>query len=108
MKRICIAIACCTSVLANAADLPADWRNVQQLPVAQPGLIKLSLSVETLDATRSGLEDLRIYDTTGHEVPYLIEHPAPSEKIVRNAKSFQVALEQEKTIISIETGLAQP
>jgi len=46
------------------------------------------LPVETLDAARPALEDLRLYDDAGNEVPYLIERPVPVTKIVQNVKSF--------------------
>ena len=39
--------------------------------------MKISLPVETLDAARPALEDLRLYDDAGNEVPYLIERPVP-------------------------------
>ncbi|MFN2286353.1 MAG: hypothetical protein ACK2UQ_18190, partial [Anaerolineae bacterium] len=40
----------------HASTLPADWQHVQQFTVTTPGLIKLSLPVETLDAARAALE----------------------------------------------------
>jgi hypothetical protein len=58
--------------------------------VPAPGLVKLSLPVETLDAARAGLEDLRLQDDAGSEVPYLIARPAPAARISQSAKSFQV------------------
>ena len=91
-----------------AATLPADWQHQQSFEVSTPGLVKLSLPVETLDAARPALEDLRVYDDAGIEVPYLIEHPAPVAKVVRNAKSFQISLNSQNTVITLETGFAQP
>jgi len=48
-------IAFCAVMLAcalspHAAPLPSDWQHVQQLEVAAPGLVKLSLPAATLDA----------------------------------------------------------
>ena len=88
--------------------MPADWQHQQSFDVSTPGLVKLSLPVETLDAARPALEDLRVYDDAGSEVPYLIEHPAPVAKVVRNTKSFQISLNSQNTIITLETGFAQP
>ena len=73
-----------------------------------PGLVKLSLPVETLDAARAGLEDLRLQDDAGSEVPYLIARPAPAARISQRAKSFQVSLNPGGTVITLETGLRQP
>ena len=92
----------------NAAGLPADWQREQPFNLATSGLVKLSLPVETLDAARPALEDLRLYDDAGNELPYLIEHPAPVVKIVKNVKSFHVSLNPNNTVIVLETGLTQP
>jgi len=105
-KWLCVlAIGWC---LSGSAALPSDWRHEQRFDVAAPGLLKLSLPVETLDATRPALEDLRLYDAAGNEVPFFIEHPTPASKIVRAAKSFQVSLNANITVITLETGLTQP
>jgi hypothetical protein len=95
-------------VSATAANLPSDWRHEQSFDISTTGLVKISLPVETLDAARPALEDLRLYDAAGNEVPYLIERPAPVSKAVQAAKSFQVSLNANTTVITLETGLAQP
>ena len=92
----------------NAAGLPAEWQHEQPFNVPASGLVKLSLPVETLDAARPALEDLRLFDDAGNEVPYLIERPVPVEKIVQNVKSFHVSLTSSNTAIVLETGLTQP
>jgi hypothetical protein len=93
---------------ANAAGLPADWQHEQPFNVPAPGLVKLNLPVETLDAARPALEDLRLFDAAGNEVPYLIERPVPVVKVVQNVKSFHVSLTPSNTVIVLETGLTQP
>jgi hypothetical protein len=95
-------------VSASAANPPSDWLHEQTFNAPAAGLVKLNLPVETLDAARAGLEDLRLYDDAGNEVPYLIERPVPAAKVVQNAKSFQVSLNANTTAITLETGLAQP
>ncbi len=97
-----------TGFSAAGANLPSDWQHEQSFNVSATGLVKINLPVETLDAARPALEDLRLYDDAGNEIPYLIEHPVPSPKIVRSAKSFQVSLNANNTVIVLETGLAQP
>ena len=57
---------------AQSASL-SDWPNRQELAVPAPGLVKLNLPVETLDAAQAGLEDLRILDPGSAEVSYAIE-----------------------------------
>jgi len=95
-------------VSAAAANLPSDWQREQPFNVSTACVVKMSLPVQTLDAARPALEDLRLYDDAGHEVPYLIERPAPVPKVVQAAKSFQVSLNTNTTVIALETGLAQP
>ena len=93
--------------LAVHAALPAEWQHTQEFDVAAPGLIKISLPVETLDAARPALEDLRLCDGAGNDLPFLIARPMPSPKTVQSAKSFQVSLNAAATVITLETGLAQ-
>ena len=54
------------------------------------------------------LEDLRLYDQAGNEVPYLIERPAQVAKAAQAVKALQVSLNASTTVITLETGLAQP
>jgi hypothetical protein len=107
MNWLCV-FALAVTGSAAAAGLPADWQHEQPFTVSAAGLIKLNLPVETLDAARPALEDLRLYDDAGNEVPYLIERPVPVVKIVQNVKSFHVSLTPSNTIIVLETGLTQP
>ena len=106
IKPICgFALVC--GVTANAA-LPAGWQHAQQFDVAASGLVKISLPVETLDAARPALEDLRLCDDAGNELPFLITRPMPAAKAVQAAKSFQISLNAASTVITLESGLAQP
>ncbi|MGO8931468.1 MAG: DUF3999 family protein [Limisphaerales bacterium] len=98
--------ACASSV--QAAPLPAEWQHEQHFEASAPGLLKLSLPLATLDAARPALEDLRLCDNAGLEVPYLIERPKPVAKIVQAAKSVQVSVNAATTVLTLETGLAQP
>jgi hypothetical protein len=107
LTKLACALAFAADVTANAA-LPADWQHAQEFNVAAPGLMKISLPVETLDAARPALEDLRLCDAAGNERSFLITRPLPSPKAVQSAKSFQVSLQPIATVITLETGLAQP
>ena len=94
--------------VSATAALPSDWRHEQDFDVAAPGLVKFSLPAETLSAARPALEDLRLYDNAGNELPFFIERPTPASKVSLPAKSFQVSLNASTTVITLETGLAQP
>jgi hypothetical protein len=93
---------------ARAAPLTSDWQHEQYFEAPAPGLVKLSLPPATLDGARSALEDLRLYDTAGVEVPYLIERPRPTSKVTQSVKSFQVTVNPSTTVLTLETGQAQP
>ena len=71
---------------ASAADLPSDWQHEQTFNVSTTGLVKINLPVETLDAARPALEDLRLYDDAGNEIPYVLTRPAPSPKVIQKRK----------------------
>ena len=96
-----------TALTALGAER-SEWKNVQPLDIATPGLVKFSLPVETLDAARPGLEDLRIYDGEGREVAYLIERPISPPPVMQAAKDFRFRLQPPNTILEITTGVAQP
>ena len=91
-----------------AVNLPADWQKEQHFSVTASGLIKLNLPVETLDAARPALEDLRLYDDAGNELPFLIERPTPTGKLSQSAGAFQVSLNVNTTVVTLDTELSQP
>ena len=95
-------------LLAALVALPADWKNIQPCDVSHPGLIRLSLPADTLNAARPGLEDLRVLDPSGREVPFTIERPVAGHVVTHPPRRFQVQLEGQTTRLIIETGVAQP
>jgi hypothetical protein len=108
LASVLYVFALLSGVSAAAANLPSDWQRDQSFDVSTTGLVKMSLPVETLDAARPSLEDLRLYDQAGNEVPYLIERPAQVAKAAQAVKALQVSLNANTTVITVETGLAQP
>ena len=97
-----------TGVAPLRALSPAEWRYQQALEVPVPGLVRVDLPPATLNAARPGLEDLRLIDATGAEVPFVIEEPAPQRGIRQRAKSFRVSLAAKSTAIVLETGVQKP
>ncbi len=113
MRRFLDGLAAGLSLFAlaasgHAASLPGAWQHEQQFQVSAPGLTRISLPVQTIDQARPGLEDLRLYDDSGREVPFVTERPRPAPRLIRAAKSFQAALNPNNTVVTMETGLAQP
>ncbi|MCU0787474.1 MAG: DUF3999 domain-containing protein, partial [Verrucomicrobia bacterium] len=104
-QRRSIALLIFLGALRMSAAPFSEWQYQQDIAVTGGGLVKVSLPAETLDAARPGLEDLRLVDAAGNEVPYLIERPMPAAPTVLPAKSFRTSLADRTTILLIETGL---
>ncbi len=90
-----------------AAELPAAWKNFQSITLTQPGLIRFSVPLETLDAARPALEDLRIHDATGREVPFDLDRPVQRPVLTAAPRKSSFKVEPNATIATLETGLAQ-
>jgi len=91
----------------GAAD-SKEWKYYQSVPVNGTGMVRVRLSAETLAASRLKLEDLRVLSPLGVEQPFAIERPEFEPPRVESAKSFQVRLEDQKTVMEMETGTAHP
>ena len=85
-----------------------EWQQRQLIEVPAPGLVKFALPPATLDALRPSLEDLRLADSSGNEVSFLIERPALGPAPVRAARSFKPVLRSAATVLDIETGTDVP
>lgn len=94
-----------TSLLVFA---PNEWRQTQTLNVPAPGLVRVNLPAPTLNAAHPGLEDLRIVDAAGNQVPYLIERPVPNPESMLRPKEFRSTIEAGATRLTLETGTTTP
>lgn len=96
------------SLLAQNPPLPSDWKFFQDLPVERAGFMKLPLPVETMNAARSNLEDLRVYNSRGEEVPFYLQAPAQISSRSVSIPRFTSRVEEARTIVEFETGTAEP
>ena len=109
MKRLTHSICAALFFAMNALALsPAEWRFRQQLDVPAAGLVRLDLPPATLDAARPALEDLRLLDSAGQEVAFLIEQPATQPAAQRRPQNFRATVEAGATVLAIETGIDTP
>jgi hypothetical protein len=106
MKTILFYLAVTTAALG--AMTPTEWKNAQSLDVKAGGLTQVALPPSTLDAARDGLEDLRILDSRGNEVPYTIVKPVRRMPSLVPPKKITTTLEGDATVILIETGVDFP
>lgn len=96
--------ACCLLLLAQAAD----WRTTQDLPVARAGSVAVALPIETLDAAQPDLEDLRLLDPAGAEVPWTAERPPRPIPSPRPAAQVRTFLREGSTEVVVRTGMDEP
>lgn len=74
----------------------------------QPGLTRLDLPAATLDAARPNLEDLRLLDPTGREVPYAIERPVAGTIVTHRPRQLITQLQNQQTRLHLTTGVTEP
>ncbi len=109
LRRPFLKIFALLALAANALALsPAEWRNRQQLDVPAAGLVRIDLPPSALSAARPALEDLRVLDSAGQEVAFLVERPAPKPAAQQRPKSFRAKVEAGATVLAIETGIDTP
>ena len=89
----------------RAASLETqEWRLRQNLAVDRAGPVRVALPVETLDAARPDLADLRLLAPSGQEVPYVVEQTRLLQAVVRAPKSLNGRIEDNATVFDLETG----
>lgn len=91
--------------LASAADFAA-WTHRQAVQVLVPGLTRLELKPELLDASRSAggapLHDLRLVSPAGIETPYVIAMPRLAQPARVDAVGFRSTLGPRTTILEFQ------
>ena len=110
LHNVC-AIVALTILIAKPTCLafePNEWRNTQAFEVTAKGLVRVNLPAATLDAAQPGLEDLRIVDSTGNQVPYLIERLLPDAESKIRPAEFRGIIENGATRLNLKTGTSAP
>lgn len=106
MRLVFTALFATVIVPALAAEPFAarDWRFRQELPVAQAALVKVALPIETLDAARPDLADLRIIGPNGIETPFAIDRARPAMPHRRAAEKLTTSVEDAAMVFVLKTG----
>src|SRR5881394_4025744 len=105
------AIVALTIVVAAQTCLafdPNEWRNTQAVEVPAEGLVRVNIPAATLDAAQHGLEDLRIIDSTGSQVPYLAERLLPEPESTIRPTEFRSIIENGALHLILKTGTSAP
>lgn len=93
---------------ARAMDATA-WKHRQPLVVERAGILKIALPPETLGLARPGLEDLRLLNPAGREVPFVFTLPPPAvAATTRVPLSFRATLTGPATELLLATGSTEP
>ncbi|HJY53646.1 MAG TPA: DUF3999 family protein [Candidatus Udaeobacter sp.] len=106
--RVIVGVTTLVAAQTCLAFDPHEWRNTQALEVPAKGLVRVNVPAATLDAAQPGLEDLRIVDSIGNQIPYLIERllPGPESKI--RPEEFRSTIENSATHLILKTGTSAP
>ena len=105
------AIVALTIVVAAQTCLafdPNEWRNTQAVEVPAKGVVRVNIPAATLDAAQHGLEDLRIIDSTGSQVPYLAERLLPEPESTIRPTEFRSIIENGALHLILKTGTSAP
>src|SRR5207248_3273557 len=78
------------------------------LEVPAKGLVRVNVPAATLDAAQPGLEDLRVVDSTGNQIPYLIERLLPDAESKIRPADFRSTIENGATHLNLKTGTSAP
>ncbi len=83
---------------------PNEWRFRQTLEVTQRGLVRLNVPRETFNASRPNMEDVRIIDPSGREVPFVVDRLLPQAESSVAPREFRVSISGSVTQINVVTG----
>jgi len=110
LRNVCAVVGLTIVVVAQTSLSfdPNEWRNTQALEVPAQGLVRINVPVATLDVAQPGLEDLRIIDSTGNQVPYLIERVLPDAESAIRPTEFRSTIENGATQLNLKTGTSAP
>ena len=96
---------CCVLLAVQGTS---DWRTTQEVEVPRAGPVAIALPLDTLDAAQPALEDLRVIDPAGVEVPWTPERPPRQIPRPRPAAGVQSFLREGSTEVVIRTGIDEP
>ena len=105
---VCLFCPCVVLPSLSHAAFPTAWKNVQPVHVDQAGLVKFSVPVETIDAARPGLPDLRLYHGAGEEIPFLLERPVQGGPVVQPAREVVTSVTGDATVVELPVELRGP
>lgn len=81
-----------------------EFRHFQSFEVPADGLARLKIPSEVLDVSTSGLNDIRLVDASGIELPYAVFVPRlptrADERLTNREHGLRIAVENRRTVIT--------
>ena len=100
MSFLALAVMGFLATPATSQNIPSDWAFSQSVKVASPGLVKIRLPTPTVSEAQPSLGDIRLLDSSGQEMAFLIQRPARTTSILSPVESFQTSLSDGRTMAS--------
>src|SRR5262252_5950844 len=94
---VIVTLAIFVAVNTTLAFDPNEWRYIQSFEVPAKGLVRVNVPAATLNVAQPGLEDLRVIDSAGNQVPYLIERLLPDSETTMQPTEFRSTIENGAT-----------
>ncbi|MDD5687294.1 MAG: DUF3999 family protein [Elusimicrobia bacterium] len=95
------------TVYGGAIEVPVDWQYFKNINIENIGLVSVKIPFETINVSRENLEDIRIYDAVGGEVPYSISIPARIEETEQPLRDYKVTVNENSTELISKTGISE-
>ena len=90
-----------------ALTVPSGWEYAQELTISAPGLVEVAIPPVALDRALPGLEDVRVIDGAGREVPYLFRaQPQPPVRTEASATEISQSGVEDATVAVYRTAAA--
>ncbi|MBI4803243.1 MAG: hypothetical protein HY796_12045 [Elusimicrobia bacterium] len=91
---------------AQQQGVPPAWKFYQEIKAGTPGVYKYKLPLEAADEAMPTLADIRVLDTEGKEVPYMLETARPALVIAGRLPDFKSRMEGNMTVLTAGAGTA--
>lgn len=109
MKRLAILLLFPGTAFAQPQEPSfGAWKYVQAVTITKAGLNRLDLPPATLNAAQANLEDIRLIDSEGRQVPFIVEGPIAAITRQPVAENFHASLQGDQTVLTFDTGTNKP
>ncbi len=80
--------------------VPRSWSHSAEVTPTKPGLVDVTVPVDLLDPASPTLHDLRLFRSSGEEIPYSLQQISRAPVQWVPWTSFQSVLENKKTVLT--------